>query len=63
MNDGIFEFSENNATVLSENAADIENFKLTELENRLKKFEQEQKQELANIEKNKLMSFKNQFYN
>ena len=63
VNDGIFEFSENNATVLSENVTDIENFKLTELENRLKMYEQEQKQELANIERNKLMSFKNQIYN
>jgi len=62
VNDGIFEFAENIATILSENVSDIENFKLTEMENRLKKFEQEQKQELANIERNKLMSFKNQFY-
>ena len=62
VNDGIFEFAENIATILSENVSDIENFKLTEMENRLKKFEQEQKQELANIERNKLISFKNQFY-
>lgn len=63
VNDGILEFSENNAIILTENATDIDGINSQDIKDNIKKYEDVGNEQLAKIEKNKLFSIENQFYN
>lgn len=63
VNDGILEFSENNAIILTEYATDIDDVELSEIESNIIRFEESGNLEFVKMEKSKLFNKKNQFYN
>ena len=63
VNDGILEFSENNAIILTEDATDIDAIELSEIESNIIRLEEAGNLELVEIERVKLFNKKNQFYN
>ena len=63
VNDGILEFSENNAIILAEYATDIDTVEVSEIKSNIMRLEEAGNLELLKIEKIKLYNKNNQFYN
>lgn len=63
VNDGILEFSENNAIILAEYATDIDTVEVSEIKSNIMRLEKAGNLELLKIEKIKLYNKNNQFYN
>ena len=63
VNDGILEFSENDAIILAEYATDIDTVEVSEIKSNIMRLEEAGNLELLKIEKIKLYNKNNQFYN
>jgi len=63
VNDGILEFSENDAIILAEYATDIDTVEVSEIKSNIMRLEKAGNLELLKIEKIKLYNKNNQFYN
>tara|TARA_B100000989_G_scaffold91564_1_gene66236 strand:+ start:757 stop:1128 length:372 start_codon:yes stop_codon:yes gene_type:complete len=63
VNDGMLEFSENDAIILAEYATDIDTVEVSEIESNIMRLEEAGNLELLKIEKIKLYNKNNQFYN
>ena len=63
VNDGMLEFSENDAIILAEYATDIDTVEVSEIKSNIMRLEKAGNLELLKIEKIKLYNKNNQFYN